>query len=87
IYIAGKFILRPGESAKSAEEQRNERAPRIGYFGPESEYFTMSIQASNYTHLHGGIEQTIRIGTAGTINRQYQQLMMSISMVCGLVLG
>ncbi len=87
IYIDGKFILRHGEIAKTAEEQRNERAPRIGYFVPESEYFTMSIQASNYTHLHGGIEQPIRIGTAGTINRQYQQLMMSISIVCGLVLG
>ena len=87
IYIDGKFILRHGEIAKTAAEQKTERAPRIGYFVPETEYFTMSIQASNYAHLHGGIERPLYIGTAGTINRQYQQLMMSISMVCGLVLG
>lgn len=87
VYINGKFIVRIGEISKTSEAQVTERSPRIGYFVPESEYFTMSIQVSNYTRLHGGLEQPLRIGTAITINRQYQQLMMSISMVCGMVLG
>ena len=64
-----------------------EKAPRIGYFVPDTEYITLSIQASNYTHLHGGLERPMQIGIAATINRQFQQLMMSIAMVCGAVFG
>ena len=87
VYMNGDFILRLGKVSTTAAGQVTKRAPQIGYFVPESQYFTLSIQVSNYSTLHGGLERPLRIGTASTINRQYQQIMMSISMVSGMVLG
>ena len=87
VYVNGEFIVRLGQISKTPEQQITEKAPRIGYFVADSEYITLSIQASNYTHLHGGLERPMQIGVAGTVNRQFQQLMMSIAMACGAVLG
>ena len=53
----------------------------------KQEYFTLSIQASNFNHLHGGLENSMRIGIGTTVTRQFQQLMMSIGLICGAVLG
>ena len=72
VYVNGQFIVRLGEISTTPEKQVTEKAPRIGYFVPETEYITLSIQASNYTHLHGGLERPMQIGVAGTINRQFQ---------------
>ncbi|MGE8538654.1 MAG: diguanylate cyclase [Acinetobacter sp.] len=87
VYVNGNFIIRLGQISKTSGQQLTEKAPRIGYFVADSEYMTLSIQASNYTHLHGGLERPIEIGLGGTINRQFQLLMMSIAMTCGAVLG
>ncbi|MFV5509465.1 diguanylate cyclase domain-containing protein [Acinetobacter sp. 197] len=87
MYVNGQFIVRLGEISTTPEKQVTEKAPRIGYFVPDTEYITLSIQASNYTHLHGGLERPMQIGIAATSNRQFQQLMMSIAMVCGAVFG
>lgn len=87
VYVNGEFIVRLGTISKTPDQQITAKAPRIGYFVPDKEYVTLSIQASNYTHLHGGLERPMQIGVAATINRQFQQLMMSIAMVCGAVLG
>lgn len=87
VYVNGEFVVRLGEISSTPDQQVTEKAPRIGYFIADTEYITLSIQASNYTHLHGGLERPMQIGIASTINRQFQQLMMSIAMVCGAVLG
>lgn len=86
-YLNGDFILKLGEISRTAVGQLTEKSPRITYFIPKSQYFTLTIQASNYTHLHGGLEKPIRIGLARTINLQFQQLMTSIALVCGAVFG
>lgn len=87
VYLNGDLLLRLGEVGATPKAQITENAPRIAYFVAEQEYFTLTIQASNFTKLHGGLENPMRIGSAKVINRQFQQLMMSISMVCGAVLG
>lgn len=87
VYLNGDLLVRLGEVGKTPAAQVTENAPRIAYFVAENEYFTLSIQASNFSALHGGIENPMRIGVAQVINRQFQQLMMSIAMVCGAVLG
>lgn len=87
VYLNGDFLVRLGEVGDSEASQITENAPRIAYFVAEKEYFTLTIQASNFSSQHGGLENPMRIGLAKTINRQYQQLMMSIGMVCGAVLG
>ncbi|CAM4078229.1 GGDEF domain-containing protein [Acinetobacter pragensis] len=87
VYLNGDFLIRLGEVGKNAESQVTENAPKIAYFIAEKEYFTLAIQASSFSSLHGGLENPMRIGIAKTINRQFQQLMMSIAVVCGGVLG
>ena len=87
VYLNGDFLMRLGEVGTSPDTQVSENAPRIAYFVAEKEYFTLAIQASNFSSLHGGLENPMRIGLSKTINRQFQQLMMSVSVICGIVLG
>ncbi|MEG1235809.1 MAG: histidine kinase, partial [Acinetobacter sp.] len=87
VYLNGDFLVRLGDVADNAEAQQTENAPRIAYFVPDRPYFTLSIQASNFNKLGGGLESPMHIGIAKTINRHYQQLMMSIAMICGAVFG
>ncbi|MEZ2903118.1 diguanylate cyclase domain-containing protein [Acinetobacter terrestris] len=87
MYLNGDFILRLGEVGKDKNSHRTENAPKIAYFVSKQEYFTLSIQASNFNHLHGGLENSMRIGIGTTVTRQFQQLMMSIGLICGAVLG
>ena len=87
MYLNGDFLLRLGEVGRDAKSHQTENAPRIAFFVVDKEYFTITMQASNFNHLHGGLENPMRIGLSKTISRQYQQLMMSISLVCGAVLG
>ncbi|WP_374574312.1 diguanylate cyclase domain-containing protein [Acinetobacter sp.] len=87
VYLNGDLLVRLGDVGKTPAAQVTENAPRIAYFVAENEYFTLSIQASSFSELHGGIENPMHIGVSQVINRQFQQLMMSIAMVCGAVLG
>ena len=87
IYLNGDLLLRLGELDIDPKKQITEKASRIAYFVPESEYFSLAIQASSVNSLHGGFEAPMKIGVAKTINRQFQLHMMSIALVCGAVLG
>lgn len=87
IYLNGDFLIRAGDVGTNASTQKIEREPKIGYFVATQEYFTLSIQVSNYAKLHGGMENPMRIGLASNINRQFQLQVMSIAAVCGAVLG
>lgn len=87
IYLNGDILLRLGEISKTSTGQVTEKAPKIASFVPQNEYFTLSIQVSNYTNLHGGLEKPLKIGPSATINRQFMLQMMSIAAVCGAVLG
>lgn len=87
VYLNGDFLVRLGDVADNVMQQQTENAPRIAYFVPDSPYFTLSIQASNFNKLRGGLESPMHIGVAKTVNRHYQQLMMSIAMICGAVFG
>lgn len=87
LYLNGDFVLRLGEIGKDATTHLTENAPRIAFMVVNKEYFTLTIQASNFDPLHGGLENPMRIGIAQTIARQFEQLMMSIGLVCGAVLG
>ncbi|ATO19774.1 histidine kinase [Acinetobacter sp. LoGeW2-3] len=87
IYLNGDILLHLGEISKTPEGQVTERLPKITSFVPQNEYFTLSIQVSNYTHLHGGLEKPLKIGPSSTISRQFMLQMMSIAAVCGTVLG
>lgn len=87
VYLNGDFLLRLGEIGTSADKQLTENAPRLAYFVAENEYFTLAFQASSFSSAHGGLENPMRIGLSTVINRQFQQLMMSIAMVCGAVFG
>ncbi len=79
--------MRVGTVGADASSHQTENAPRIAYFVPESEYFTLTIQASSFQSLQGGLKNPMKIGLSRTINQQYQRLMMSIAMICGAVLG
>jgi diguanylate cyclase (GGDEF)-like protein len=87
MYLNGDFILRLGEVGKDKISHRTENSPKIAFFVLKKEYFTLSIQTSNFNPLHGGLENPMRIGVGTTISRQFQQLMMSIGLVCGAVMG
>ena len=87
IYLNGDILLRLGKISKTPTGQVTEKAPKIASFVPQNEYFTLSIQVSNYTNLHGGLEKPLKIGPSATINRQFMLQMMSIAVVCGTVLG
>ncbi|MGE4316912.1 sensor domain-containing diguanylate cyclase [Acinetobacter sp.] len=87
MYLDGDFMLRMGEVGKNKQSHRTEKVPRIAFFVAKKEYFALTIQASNFDHVHGGLENPMRIGVAKTVSRQFQQLMMSISLICGAVLG
>ncbi|MGQ8974654.1 sensor domain-containing diguanylate cyclase [Acinetobacter schindleri] len=87
IYLNGDILLRLGKISKTPTGQVTEKAPKIASFVPQNEYFTLSIQVSNYTNLHGGLEKPLKIGPSATINRQFMLQMMSIALVCGTVLG
>ncbi|TCB50471.1 diguanylate cyclase [Acinetobacter sp. ANC 4779] len=87
MYLNGDFLLRVGEVGKDKISHQTENASRIAFFVAKKEYFTITIQASNFNPLHGGLENPMRIGLGKTITQQFQQLMMSIGLLCGAVLG
>ena len=87
MYLNGDLLLRLGEVGKTVATHQTENAPRFAYFIAENEYFTVTMQVSSFQSLHGGLENPMRIGVSKTINRQFQQLMMSIAGVCGAVIG
>ena len=61
-YLNGDILLRFGKISKTPTGQVTEKAPKIASFVPQNEYFTLSIQVSNYTNLHGGLEKPLKIG-------------------------
>ena len=87
VYLNGDVLVRLGELSENPQQQVTEKAARIAYFVPESEYFTLTIQAASTNRLHGGFENPMKIGLASNINRQFQSQMMSVAMVCGAVLS
>ena len=87
VFLNGDPLVRVGTVGVDASHHETENAPRIAYFVPESEYFTLTIQASSFQSLQGGLKNPMKIGLARTINQQYQRLMMSIAMISGAVLG
>lgn len=87
VFLNGDPLVRVGTVGADASSHQTENAPRIAYFVPESEYFTLTIQASSFQSLQGGLKNPMKIGLSRTINQQYQRLMMSIAMICGAVLG
>ena len=87
VYLNGDFILRSGEVGKNPEQHQTENIPKIACFVLKKQSFTITIQASNFNNLHGGLEKPIRIGLAKTVIRQFQQLMMAIGLLCGVVFG
>ena len=87
MYLNGDLLLRLGEVGTTNQTHQTENAPRFAYFIAENEYFTVTMQVSSFQSLHGGLENPMRIGLGKTINRQFQQLMMSIAGVCGAVIG
>ncbi|WP_429763927.1 hypothetical protein [Acinetobacter towneri] len=86
VFLNGDPLVRVGTVGADASSHQTENAPRIAYFVPESEYFTLTIQASSFQSLQGGLKNPMKIGLSRTINQQYQRLMMSIAMICGAVL-
>ncbi|MDM1719366.1 diguanylate cyclase [Acinetobacter towneri] len=87
VFLNGDPLVRVGTVGADTSSHQTENAPRIAYFVPESEYFTLTIQASSFQSLQGGLKNPMKIGLSRTINQQYQRLMMSIAMICGAVLG
>ena len=87
VFLNGNPLMRVGTVGVDASHHETENAPRIAYFVPESEYFTLTIQASSFQSLQGGLKNPMKIGLSRTINQQYQRLMMSIAMISGAVLG
>lgn len=87
VFLNGDPLVRVGTVGVDASHHETENAPRIAYFVPESEYFTLTIQASSFHSLQGGLKNPMKIGLSRTINQQYQRLMMSIAMISGAVLG
>ena len=87
VFLNGDPLVRVGTVGVDASHHETENAPRIAYFVPESEYFTLTIQASSFQSLQGGLKNPMKIGLSRTINQQYQRLMMSIAMISGAVLG
>ena len=87
VFLNGDPLVRVGTVGADASHHETENAPRIAYFVPESEYFTLTIQASSFQSLQGGLKNPMKIGLARTIEQEYQRLMMSIAMICGAVLG
>ena len=87
VFLNGDPLVRVGTVGADASHHETENAPRIAYFVPESEYFTLTIQASSFQSLQGGLKNPMKIGLGRTIEQEYQRLMMSIAMICGAVLG
>ena len=87
VFLNGDPLVRVGTVGVDASHHETENAPRIAYFVPESEYFTLTIQASSFQSLQGGLKNPMKIGLGRTIEQEYQRLMMSIAMICGAVLG
>lgn len=87
VYINDDFNLRLGEVGKTAQTHQTEKAPRVAFFVVKKPEFTVTIQASNFNNLYGGLENPMRIGLAKTISRQFLLFMVSIGLVCGAVFG
>ena len=87
VFLNGDPLVRVGTVGVDASHHETENAPRIAYFVPESEYFTLTIQASSFQSLQGGLKNPMKIGLGRTIEQEYQRLMMSIAMISGAVLG
>ena len=87
VFLNGDPLVRVGTVGADASHHETENAPRIAYFVPESEYFTLTIQASSFQSLQGGLKNPMKIGLGRTIEQEYQRLMMSIAMISGAVLG
>ncbi len=87
MYLNGAYVLRLGQIGKDAKSHQSENAPRIAFTVPYKEELTITFQISSFKNVHGGLENSMRIGIAKTITRQFEQLMMSIGLVCGAVFG
>lgn len=87
VFLNGDPLVRVGTVGIDASHHQTENAPRIAYFVPESEYFTLTIQASSFQSLQGGLKNPMKIGLGRIIEQEYQRLMMSIAIICGAVLG
>jgi len=87
LYLNGNYVLRLGRIGKDAKSHQTENAPRIAFTVPYKEELIITFQISSFKNVHGGLENPMRIGVAKTITRQFEQLMMSIGLVCGAVFG
>lgn len=73
LWVNEEEIVAAGQVAQKAAEHETAMVPQIGYFLPLEDELLITIQASSFNHIRGGLENTIEFGEASLINEKHMK--------------
>ncbi|MDQ0231797.1 diguanylate cyclase [Metabacillus malikii] len=86
LWIDNQLITTVGKVGTNAKTSAAKRYPRVVFFTPKHESFTITLQISNHEHLRGGMWKPIEIGTAESIHKQYIHQIILQSLLLGILI-
>ncbi len=78
-------IARNGIVGENSASHSAEMAPRTGYFIPQSDEVLVTIQVSSFDHIRGGFENSIYIGEASVVSKNFNINMIGTLFMNGCI--
>ncbi|WP_347456049.1 GGDEF domain-containing protein [Acinetobacter sp. ANC 7454] len=85
MYVDDHLLINAGQVGKEGQHQTM-MAPKLASFFPSQRDVTITIQASSYQHIRGGLENSILIGFPRPILHKFYQQVIPLSVVSGVLL-
>lgn len=85
LYVNDGLIASNGTVGTDAASHVAEMAPKTGYFTPESNVVTLTMQVSSFEHIRGGFENSIYIGESAVVNQKIDSQMITSTFINGFI--
>ena len=90
LWIDDQFVASVGQVGSNKMSSAPQMDPKVVYFSPKGQTFTVTLQISNYRFVSGGVLEPITFGKAGNIHSSYfnkvifQSIMIGVLILAGI---
>lgn len=85
LFVDQTEIVDNGMVGRDSTSHRSEMAPRTGYFIAQSDEVQLTVQVSSFDHIRGGFENSIYMGDASVVSKQFNTNMIGTLFMNGCI--
>lgn len=86
LWIDDLPLAKSGQVGTNEETSIAQKNPKVVYFAPEDNKFTITMQISNYNNAAGGMWESIKLGGFDAIHNSYSKKIIIQSILLGVLL-